>query len=363
MNLCGSSARHAAATLNDKTQTLSLHTNPKRSLMKPIVFIALLFSLYAAPILATDPARAITKYGFMSVQGYPFASTMSQKSIPDKKQQTEDETWENILKNMTTSFSLPLSDLGKKDAATDGVSIGLGFSLPLKAKANPTGTQTQGERLVGTSFSASITYTPLSYWFISVSFMKYLNEGTRNPWDPDFSYRFGYDDWHPYTFSLVYWSTVGNKFNASENRGKITHLSEGTWTLGWKFPAAKFYEQWCTLDESSAIGHSLSLNLTPTYTAGVEEKSWKTSLCLGTKYTIYKSFYLTFSLYYYPIAGQQQDWDPDFTYGFGYFDWHSNTITVQYNNYAGNRYPWRSTSASNGSFLDGSLSLSWSYSF
>ncbi len=47
------------------------------------------------------------------------------------------------------------------------------------------------------------------------------------------------------------------------------------------------------------------------------------------KYGIHKWLYVTTTAYYYPHRSQQQPWDPDFTYGFGYFDWHPRTFSLQ----------------------------------
>ena len=68
-----------------------------------------------------------------------------------------------------------------------------------------------------------------------------------------------------------------------------------------------------------------------------------------------------FAFSYYPYPEQKQPWDPDFTYGFGYFDWHPGTISVQYNNYSGNRYPWHKKSPDTGRFKDGAITISWSW--
>jgi hypothetical protein len=78
---------------------------------------------------------------------------------------------------------------------------------------------------------------------------------------------------------------------------------------------------------------------------------------------VYKFWYATSTLNYYPVASQQQPWDPDYTYGFGYFDFHPGKLSVQYNNYSGNRYPWRQRGAHTGTFAWGGLSLSWGYGF
>lgn len=327
-------------------------------------FVLFVIYGFTEPVLAVDSLRSVTKYGFMTVQGYPFAASRGTKNIPEEKQPKEDESWENIWNNILTSFSMPFGDFSKKDASTDIVNISLGLNVPLREKHNSAGAQTQGERLINTSLTASISYIPFGNWFINLSFFKYLSTTAKNPWDPDFSYRFGYDDWHPYTFSLVYWSTAGNKFNTAENRGALTHLSEGTITLGWKFPAAKQIERLVAINESSGLAHSVDINLTPRYDleSGGQD-TWKTSLSLSTKYSIISWFYLTFTLYYYPIPRQQQSWDPDFTYGFGFASWQSNTISIQYNNYGGNKYPWKPKSSHTSDIWDGSLSLSWSYTF
>jgi hypothetical protein len=63
------------------------------------------------------------------------------------------------------------------------------------------------------------------------------------------------------------------------------------------------------------------------------------------------------------MHAQQQPWDPDFTYGFGYFDFHSGTFSVQYNNYSGNRFPWRHRGPHTGTFAYGGISISWGYGF
>ena len=92
--------------------------------------------------------------------------------------------------------------------------------------------------------------------------------------------------------------------------------------------------------------------------ASGERLHWKQKMSLNMKYTIYKWWYVSYSLNYYPHPEQQQPWDPDFTYGFGFFDWHPGTISIQYNNYSGNKYPWKERSAGTGTFKDGGISIS-----
>jgi hypothetical protein len=339
----------------------------KHSIIVSIVLgVILPLAVWAQSTFQPAQARAMDKYRLLTLQEYPYPL----KSPPAKKTEAEEETWSNVLKNALTSFALPLSDLTDTTKKTDGLSVGLGVNYPLRGLIAPNvvstnGAESQGQRFTSPSLGATVTYSPLGYWFVSATFLYYLNPSTRAPWDPDFVYRFGYDDWHPYTFSLMYWSVGGNRFRASENRGKITHLEEGTWSLGFKFSAPPFLNDAFAVHESSSLGHVLNLNLTPRYQtlAGTDE-AWQTSLSLGTKYTIYGNWYVNLTLYYYPFPQQQQPWNPDFTYGFGYYDWRSNTISVQYNNFGRNRYPWRTQAGVPFTdFFDGALSVSWSYAF
>jgi hypothetical protein len=46
-------------------------------------------------------------------------------------------------------------------------------------------------------------------------------------------------------------------------------------------------------------------------------------------------------------------WDPDYTYGFGYFDWRSFRLSLTYGNWAINRWPGRKKVFEEYGFLDG----------
>jgi len=283
-----------------------------------------------------------------------------------------EENTEEIMKSVLSSFSLPLRDLLKKEYPSEwkniftGFSGNIGINIPLKhCKIQKTkGKGSQGERGTNTTLNASIKYNPISYWFLNVTFYKYLNKELQAPWNPDFSYTFGYDDWHPYTFSLIYSNYGGNRLKPDKNKGEaFTHFEEGTFSLGWKFVIPKYIEKLFIVHKTGGIGCSINYNLSPRYfdLATLENKTWKQSISFSIKYTIYKWWYINATFFYYPHPNQQQPWDPDFTYGFGYFDWHPGTISIQYNNYSGNRFPWKKHSPNTGRFKDGSISIFWSW--
>lgn len=320
-----------------------------------IVFIVGIYNPWA--LFATDSVKVMNQYG--APPGVHIA--------PSAGTEAESEAW----KNFKTSFSLPLGDFAKKKHWLEGLSGNITFWYPLSRLGNAdqpvvpgmTGT-TQGPPPADMMLYGSLYYFPVGYWFVNVSLFQYISRAQSLPWQPDFSYSFGYSDWHPYTVSLIYGNYGGNKFAPDKTRGEhFTKFEEGTWALGWKFPTPTFLERIVAWHSSSGMGHQINLNLTPSYynVETADFRGWKTSLSLQTRYTVYEYFYLLCTLYYYPDSKQQQWWDPDFTYGIGYYDWHSGTISVQYNNYSGNRFPWRTPAAGTGRLLDGILTISWNF--
>lgn len=280
-----------------------------------------------------------------------------------------------ISAGLLSSFALPLQDLLQKKHASewrnllDGWSIAGAFNYPLE-KSLPQASQgrgSQGERGGNnTQIAVSLRYNPISYWFVQTTYYRYLDADLQAPWHPDFSYSFGYDDWHPYTLSLVYANYGGNRLHPERSKGeRLTRFEEGTVALGWKFLLPRALEEALVVHPTGSIGCNISYNVTPKYVdlASLTRKDGKQSVRLGCKYTIYTWWYVNFTLYAYPFPEQQQPWDPDFTYGFGYFDWHPGTLSIQYNNYSGNRFPWRKSSKGTGTFQDGSLTISISWSF
>jgi hypothetical protein len=282
---------------------------------------------------------------------------------------------QQVRDGLLSSFAVPVEELFEKKHPSEwrnllsGLSGAVGTTVPLSRPDFP---KTNNGRLQGTQQAGSPTldlrlrYQPLSYWFFATSLHRYLDRDDQAPWNPDFTYSFGYDDWHPYTLSLVYGNYGNNRFDPNgDDNEQFTRFSQGTWSLAWKFPVPEVVAEPLLIDTSQKINCRISGNLTPSYFDNRLERrrSYKKSASFGCRYPIWKSFFFDWNLYYYPDGRQQQPWDPDFTYGFGYFDWRPGTITVQYSNYAGNRYPWRDHTSSAGQFTDGQITLGLSFAF
>ena len=286
----------------------------------------------------------------------------------------EDDEPSPIVQGILSSFDIPLNDITESPEGGFFKKVFHGFSgnfavgVPLDMSRTEVldGDGFRGRTGNTPTFKATVKYNPIGSWFAAGTYYYYKDRDLQQDWNPDFSYVFGYDDWRPYTFSLVYSNYGGNRINPDRDVGEeLTEFNEGTISLGWKFPLPKAIAKPFIVSDDAGIGCIVGYNASPSYfdLATSTNRRWKQSASLGCKYVIKGNWYVNWTAYYYPKSYQQQPWDPDFTYGFGYFDWRPGTLSLQYNNYSGNRYFGRKRGENTGRFMDGEISLSWSWSF
>lgn len=278
------------------------------------------------------------------------------------------ETRNEVLDGLASSFSTPWHQLVAPNAADgtsswlSGLSINAGLTQALQPNRKSTvGAGAQGDRANESTLQLGIRYNPMSYWFATFTAYRYLRPSLQQSWDPDFTYSFGYDDWHPYTLSLVYGNYTGNRFSAG-NGVAHSRIEQGGITFAYKFPLPDLLKPIFLTGFGDDLMCSASFTLVPRYTDVQNDvRENKTNVGLGCRYTFREKWYATFTAYHYLRPSQQQPWDPDFVYGFGYYDWRSDTLSIQYSNYSGNRFPWRSRAAGTGTFRAGSVSIVWSH--
>ncbi|WP_119154297.1 hypothetical protein [Caldimonas tepidiphila] len=272
-----------------------------------------------------------------------------------------------LRKGLESSFALPLHKL-RDGTAPHQLSLRLGLEVPLKSNAlSGAGFRSQGDIPSSPTAQLGLRYMPLEGWFVRMNALRYLSPERQRPWNPDFTYSFGYEDWRPYTLSLVYTNDGGNRFNPDRSLGeRVTRFDEGTWTFGFKFPLPKSLEPVFLLpDEEDAVGCSTSWKYTHRYTdieAGARQHG-KHSATFGCRYTFRQRWFVSGTLHGFPNSRQKQPWDPDFTYSFGYADYRSGGLVAQYANDSGNRLPGNPRAPGTGRFRDGSVSIAWSVTF
>ena len=285
-----------------------------------------------------------------------------------------EDTPSPVAQGILSSFDIPLNDLrntpegGLFKRLFSGFSGNIALGVPLDLSAGELSSGDGFRSRVGNTpaLKATVKYNPVGAWFAAGTYYYYTDRNLQQEWNLDFSYVFGYDDWRPYTFSLVYSNYGGNRISPDRLEGEeVTEFNEGTISLGWKFLIPRKIAKPLLISDQSGIGCIVNYHASPRYfdLETLENRRWKQAASLGCKYTIKGNWYLNWTAFYYPKSYQQQPWDPDFTYGFGYFDWRPGTISIQYNNYSGNRFPGRARGLDTGRFIDGELSINWSWSF
>ena len=200
----------------------------------------------------------------------------------------------------------------------------------------------------------SLQYSPFSYWFANVTFRMPVRHV--NKYSPDFRYSFGYDDWHPNTFSLVYGNYGDNRFFPTSNNRR-TYPEQGSWTFAYKFSLPKALEKHLLIQKGDAMTCQVGTTWVPRfYSLDANDRLSNKHVVLGgCGYSFVQHFFIRFTAFYYPDSSQQQPWDADYTYSFGYSTYKPGTFSIQYNNYSGTRYPGRKDS--NANFREGTVSL------
>lgn len=241
----------------------------------------------------------------------------------------------------------------------------LSLDLPLRGSdAANVGSGSQGARASSPTVQALLRWHPLpqAHWFAQVVFYGYLKPDWQQAWHPDFSYAFGYDDWRPGTWHLVYANYTGTRWRPDTAAGEGRfNFPEGQWTAGYKFDLPRSLQPWLLVGDGdraicSANGHVMPKYVE--YDTGATA-SGKVSLSLACRYERPGGLFAQLQVFAYPDRSQQQPWDPDFTYGFGHADWRPGTVSVRYSNYSGNRFPGRERGPGEGTFRSGSVTVSW----
>ncbi|CAI0841863.1 MULTISPECIES: hypothetical protein [Serratia] len=208
----------------------------------------------------------------------------------------------------------------------------------------------------------SMQYSPMSYFFANMTVRVPLQD--TNKYSTDFVYSFGYDDWHPGTFSLVYGNYSEDNHFYPASGARHTYFERGAWTFAYKFSLPGSLEKHLLINKEDALICQVGYSYVPRYYSLADSgiKRNKSSLLASCGYTLLQHYFLRVSSFYYPDSRQQQPWDYDYTYSIGYVSSYlPGAVSVHYDNYSGTRYPWRSDA--NANFRRGTINLSWTLPF
>lgn len=276
---------------------------------------------------------------------------------------------DELREGLSRSFALPWQELYEKRYPEewrnllDGVSAQFGLDLPLRS-GQSRGQGSNGSRTPpSAALLAGLRYRPLGSWFAELTAVEYLQDRRQQPWNSDFYYRFGFDDPAPYTFSLVYENYTGTRWAPRREQDEHRfNFAEGSYVLGFKLPLRGTLHDFL-VPTDGPLNCRLALRLTPRYDRADanDQGHWKQALGGGCRYEAWPGWFVDAMAYGYPRPSQQQAWDPDFTYSFGYSGAGLYGIGISYQNYSGNRWPGHR--GGDGSFKRGSLTLSWTWTY
>ncbi|MFB6257278.1 MAG: hypothetical protein ABEH38_01175 [Flavobacteriales bacterium] len=206
------------------------------------------------------------------------------------------------------------------------------------------------------------------FWLRTQHFFDLKPKAFSPQWISEMAYQIGHYDWRHKSFSFGYENYRPNKRSELGER-IFQEMKEGYFFLSYKLmyqgPGQKGRGN-LLWNETSSFEMSPFFRFYPKYPApdrGAGGGSYKPVLGGNFRYTLHDPFYLDGALYFYPIQSQKLPWDPDYTYGFGLFDWRAFTVNLSYGNWIGNRFPWNKEGLPSHGFLNGRLELYLNYSW
>lgn len=197
--------------------------------------------------------------------------------------------------------------------------------------------------------------------YMSGTFFKNFNPNTIEIWTADYYYALGRYNWRPNTFSYGYENFMDNRYNSPQSFGD--KFLQGSYFVSYGHELPKKLKNAIKIDNTSNIQFNYFLryaafyrDATSTLHGGIFDG--KPVAGIAARYTIAKNIFAESAIYHYfnPDV-HKMSWDPDYTYGFGYFDYRSFRLSLTYANWVVNRFPWNPKVYEKYGILDGDLRL------
>ena len=262
--------------------------------------------------------------------------------------------------NKEKNSSLPHLDTSVSDSIIKHIlhnmSVSASTGLPLKYTQDYTSSQQTLPLVYNISSAINVRYS-YNNFFTEISIIKYAY---KQPWNPDFTYSFGYNDWHPKTINFQYENYTSNRLHPSKGE-RFTRLEKGSFSAHYKFLYPNFAPK--LMDAKNRINGSIGLSVVPKYYNFIEDKKkyFRYIASIGASYQLMPHLNLGMSFLYYFKKEPQESWDPDFTYNLSYSrPINYGNITISYQNYNGTRYPWKKKHRNFLALRDGSIGIAFS---
>lgn len=194
----------------------------------------------------------------------------------------------------------------------------------------------------------------------NTTFYKDFNPKAAARWTSNYTYSVARYNWKPNRFNYGYENYLNNRYSDSFEEMKKKFM-EGYYFISYSHNLKSVTDK-IMLDSTTNFKFIYFARYAIKYRDQYDVRhgglgSGKPSIGGGLRMTLFWNLYIESAVYYYGPAkfGKQQPWDPDYTYGFGYFDWRSFRCSLTYGNWAVNRFPWNKTLYPHYGFLDGNF--------
>lgn len=200
---------------------------------------------------------------------------------------------------------------------------------------------------------------------LSTTFFYNINTKSQPPlpiWLSDMFYSLKWANWRPYTFSFGYENYADNRYNEPIRKWGEKFL-QGYVFVSFNANLPKKWVNKFRLDKSTNFVFVPSIRYFPSYRNNNNDILYnKLQFGVSARYTIWFRLYLEAGVYAYPIPNTRMPWDPDFTYGFGYFDYRKWRVSITYGNWIANRFNFKKEIPKY-NFWDGNFSVLFNYRF
>jgi hypothetical protein len=210
----------------------------------------------------------------------------------------------------------------------------------------------------------------INFWedfYFKNTFYIDINKSDIEPvWLSQYFFQIGNYNWRNKTFSYGYENYQPNRWDNFTD-DFFTNLKRGYFFGSYKYVITKpkDKESFSPLfwDETSKIDITPIIKIHPEYADELNEfaGNFKPIMALNIRYVIIKNIYVEAGLFYYPINETKLSWDPDYTYGFGIFDYRKFKVNFSYGNWIANRFGTKELEYHG--FLNGEFAANFSYSW
>jgi hypothetical protein len=204
----------------------------------------------------------------------------------------------------------------------------------------------------------------VEHFYVNLTFFHDWNKNARADWISDYTYGFGRYSWVPRTWSYGYENYAPNKYSDSP-REFLQNMLLGNFFLSYNHNFAQ------RLMEKFHVGNA-SFSLIPfvRYSFSfidanhrIRRGLGRPNMGLAARYNIWRNLYAESAVYAYISPNHKQPWDPDYTYGFGWFDWRPFRLSVTYGNWIINRFPWNENPYPKHGFWDGNFRVVFNWAW